>query len=309
MIPTDVPPRAWSGRVDGDGPEHLRWHSAVSDQDTGAVVIGFASDAGVRRNGGRPGAAAGPAALRAALGPLALQRPLPLSDAGDVVVTGDDLEAGQARLGAAVSTAIDSGRLPVVLGGGHEVAYGTHLGIAHPTGTRVGILNLDAHFDLRKQDRPSSGTPFRQILDAHPDVRYAVIGISEPSNTRALFDAAGALGVPYLLDEDCAQPAVDAFVDRFLADVDVVHLTIDLDVLPAAVAPGVSAPAAYGVPLPIIARVCRTVAASGRLVAVDVAELNPALDVDARTARAAARLIHIVVTAHRPARRTADPRA
>ena len=73
------------------------------------------------------------------------------------------------------------------------------------------------------------------------------------------------------------------------------YLTIDLDVLPASVAPGVSAPAAFGVPLPVISAVCRQVAASGKLLHVDVAELNPALDLDNRTARLAARLVNTLL--------------
>jgi len=71
-------------------------------------------------------------------------------------------------------------------------------------------------------------------------------------------------------------------------------------VLPAAIAPGVSAPAAYGVPLETIQFVCDTVAASGKLAVCDIAELNPAFDIDNRTARTAARLIHRLVTKRRP---------
>ena len=142
---------------------------------------------------------------------------------------------------------------------------------------------------------PSSGTPFLQMARAEAaagrDFRYAVVGISEANNTRALFDTAGRLRVQYLLDEDCEAARVQAFVAGFLADIDVLYLTIDLDVLPAAVAPGVSAPAAYGVPLPVVSAVCRQVAASGKLLHLDVAELNPGFDIDGRTAKVAARLV------------------
>ncbi|MFD4181886.1 arginase family protein, partial [Rhodococcus sp. NPDC058514] len=95
-------------------------------------------------------------------------------------------------------------------------------------------------------------------------------------------------------------PAVESFVDEFLRSVDLVHLSVDLDVLPAAVAPGVSSPAAFGVPLEVVQRVCDIVARSGRLALLDVAELNPKLDFDNRTARTAARLIHRVVTWRAP---------
>ncbi|WP_458780862.1 formimidoylglutamase [Arthrobacter sp. D3-16] len=304
----DVPPKPWNGRFDGEGAEHRRWWQAVTPYQGGtataaapkpAVLLGFCSDEGVRRNKGRTGAAAAPAALRAALGPLAFHLDRPVADAGDVVVSGNNLEAGQERAGQAVAAMLDDGHLTVVLGGGHETAYASYLGVAGSAavqgGQRLGVLNLDAHFDLRDEPKPSSGTPFLQMARAEAaagrDFRYAVVGISEPNNTRALFDTAEELGVRYLLDEDCGAERVRDFVAGFLADIDVLYLTIDLDVLPAAVAPGVSAPAAYGVPLAVISAVCRQVTNSGKLLHLDVAELNPGFDIDGRTAKVAARLI------------------
>jgi formiminoglutamase len=166
-------------------------------------------------------------------------------------------------------------------------------------GKRLGILNLDAHLDLRDEPLPSSGTPFLQMAGAEAtagrEFRYAVVGISEPNNTRSLFNTADRLGVRYLLDEDCTWERVRGFVADFLASVDVLYLTIDLDVLPASVAPGVSAPAAYGVPLPVISAVCRQVADSGKLLHLDVAELNPEVDIDGRTAKVAARLVNTLL--------------
>ncbi|PNI08395.1 formimidoylglutamase [Arthrobacter sp. AFG7.2] len=313
----DVPPQPWQGRFDGDDASHRRWWQAVSAYDGGAgttgrgagagpeqtprsaVLLGFASDEGVRRNKGRTGAAAAPAAIRKALAPLAFHLERAVSDAGDIVVSGGGLEAGQERAGKAVAALIDAGNLTVVLGGGHETAFASYMGAASSAavqgGQRLGILNLDAHFDLRNEPIASSGTPFLQMARAEAaagrDFRYAVVGISEPNNTRALFGTARQLGVRYLLDEDCGIERVRGFVAGFLADIDVLYLTIDLDVLPADVAPGVSAPAAYGVPLPVISAVCREVVRSGKLLHLDVAELNPSFDVDGRTARVAARLL------------------
>ncbi|MBE4717786.1 formimidoylglutamase [Pseudarthrobacter sp. AB1] len=322
----DVPPQPWSGRFDGDGDGHRRWWQAVSPyaplsasssspapvthagSPTGApqrpaVILGFASDEGVRRNKGRTGAALAPAAIRAALGPLAFHLGRSVSDAGDVVVSDGALEAGQARAGNAVAAMIDAGMLTFLLGGGHETAYASYLGVAGSEavsgGQRLGVLNLDAHFDLRDEQLPSSGTPFLQMAQAEAaagrEFRYAVVGISEPNNTPALFATAERLGVKYVLDEDCAAGRVESFVAQFLDGVDLLYLTIDLDVLPASVAPGVSAPAAYGVPLPVISAVCRQAAESGKLLHVDVAELNPGFDVDGRTAKVAARLVNTLL--------------
>ena len=316
----DVPPEPWTGRFDGDGARHRRWWQAVSPYagsiaapgasapqpgpaSRPAVLLGFASDEGVRRNKGRTGAALAPAALRSALGPLAFHLDREVSDAGDVVVTDADLEGGQRRAGLAITEMLDGGRLTVVLGCGYDTAFASYLGLAASEavrgGQRLGILNLDAHFDLREEPVPSSGTPFLQMAEAEAaagrEFRYAVVGISEPNNTAALFGTARRLGVRYLLDEDCSAERVRTFVAEFVDTVDVLYLTIDLDVLPASVTPGVSAPAAYGVPLPVISAACRQVAECGKLLHLDVAELNPEFDIDGRTATVAARLVNTLL--------------
>lgn len=314
VTPTD--PDVWRGRFDGPGREHRRWFqlvdrptdtgSAESRRGGGVGLVGFASDEGVRRNQGRPGAAQGPAALRRALAPLTMHADLPIVDAGTVAVTDSDLEAAHDALGAVVARLLDDERLVVVLGGGHESAWGSYLGrtrSARLGPARVGVLNLDAHFDLRDAPRATSGTPFLQMARADAargaKFRYAVVGISDASNSAALFATADALGVSYRRDECCTPrhlPEMLGEVDALSAEVDLIHLSIDLDVLPAAVAPGVSAPAAYGVGLDTILPLCRHIAATGKLALIDVVELAPPYDIDGRTARTAARLIHTLVT-------------
>lgn len=293
----------WTGRDDGPGPEHRRFFRTVvgagSAERPDAALLGFASDEGVDRNKGRVGAVDGPTALRSALASLAVHEDLTILDHGDIAVEDGDLEDGQRRLGEAVDAARRDAPLTVVLGGGHETAYGSYLGLGRRP--RLGVLNLDAHFDLRQEDRPTSGTPFLQIARDRQaqglDVHYAVLGVSRASNTGVLFDTAEEIGASWLLDDDCQDTATAvAFVERFLEEVDEVYLSIDLDVLPAAAAPGVSAPAALGVPPFVIQAVCDAVVDSGRLVHLDVTELSPRFDSDHRTAKVAARLVHRVIT-------------
>lgn len=89
-------------------------------------------------------------------------------DAGDVVCIDDALEEAQADLSAQLKQLLDSGHFPIVLGGGHEVAYGSYQGLAAyladvPEMPRIGIINFDAHLDMRLSSQASSGTPFAQI--------------------------------------------------------------------------------------------------------------------------------------------------
>jgi formiminoglutamase len=263
----------------------------------------------VRRNGGRTGAAEGPAALRTMLSNLPLLDDTPLYDAGTVDVVGGDLEGAQQRYAERLAALLDAGHLPVGLGGGHEIAFATYQGLAKHLGgrrPRVAIVNIDAHFDLRRQDRGSSGTPFLQAIEHARalglPLDYCVYGISASANTRALFDTAEELGVHYVRDDELGPldlPARIAELQARLAHVDVIYQTICLDALPHAVAPGVSAPSARGVPLEAVEPLLDAVAATGKVRVLDVAELSPPHDRDHVTARVAARLIHRVTHAVR----------
>lgn len=314
----------WQGRIDEhEGARALRWHQCIAplppQASPGIALLGFACDLGVRRNHGRPGAAGGPAALRRALANLAWHGAKPVYDAGDVraPTVGDQppngcesddstLEAMQADYAERLAALIDAGHLPIGLGGGHEIAWAAWQGLAAaaaraPRPPRLGVLNLDAHFDLRAAPAGNSGTPFRQIADDCAargwPFRYACIGLSRAANTRALFQYAAALDVWVREDREITPERLAAIgddLDAFIADCEYLYVTLDLDVLPAWEAPGVSAPAARGVPLALLEPLLERVRDSGKVKLADIAELNPAYDFDQRTARVAARLVHLL---------------
>jgi formiminoglutamase len=317
-------PEAWSGRLDPEeGESPARWHEVVGPVDpdcpTRFTFLGFPVDEGIRRNRGRPGAAQGPEALRRALSNLSLRGEGPFADWGDITFEDDDLEGAQARLAAAVAELIRSGSTPVVLGGGHETAYGTFRGLhsALPPEARVLVVNVDAHFDVREGPRSTSGTSFREIhalaLASGRSLVCRMLGISAFSNPRSLLLRAEALGIVHHPDESLQEEdgvrTAEREIETLAAGVDAIHLSLCLDVLAEAVAPGVSAPSPLGVPLHVVERIARVVAGTGKLVAVDVAELCPPLDLDGRTARAAAHLIGCLVRAGGLAGQTGSSRS
>ena len=307
----------WTGRVDAaEGERALRWHQVVRPRGNAIAAValqGFACDAGVARNSGRVGAAEGPAALRRALANLAVHDAGPVDDLGDVGCEGDALEAAQESYAAAAAAAMAGGSLVIGLGGGHEIAWASYLALSHALDAKgstdsVGVINFDAQFDLRGDPQPNSGTPFRQIIEharsRGRELGYLCLGISRYANTVALFERAQALGARWIEDlalcEDrmaAAEEELRTFLGRYRR----IYLTVCLDVLPAAVAPGVSAPAALGVAPAIVERLVEAVVASGQVAIADVAELNPRFDQDDRTARIAARFVaHIASAAGRP---------
>lgn len=299
----------WTGRTDTeDGEAGHRWHQVISHPDAarpGTCLLGFASDLGVQLNKGRPGAAEGPSALRQALAGLAAHHDHPIYDDG-TVTTESDLSASQDEYAQRLSDRLEEGHFVIGLGGGHEIGWASFQGMQqwlarHDPGARVGILNFDAHFDLRKpHPKTTSGTPFWQAADwcrQHGQrFEYACIGISAAANTQALFNTADSLKVGYLSDIDCIGVHAHPFIRRFVGELDYLYVTVCLDALPASVAPGVSAPSALGIEpgfllncLTEIKRCC--LHAHCRWLLTDVAELNPSHDIDGRTARTAARII------------------
>jgi formiminoglutamase len=310
----------WSGRVDAiDGDAGRRWHQVVRPAPAaggarGVALLGFASDAGIQRNHGRVGAAAGPQTLRKYLSNLAWHG-VPddaLYDAGDVRCREDDLEGAQAAYANLAATLLRAGHRVIGLGGGHEIAWAGYQGIAQAFGgeprcQRLGIINFDAHFDLRQSEQPgrgSSATPFQQIAESRAaagmSFRYLCLGVSETANTPALFAQAQRLGVDFVPDVDIGAASVETHVRDFIASCDGIYLTFCLDVLPPAVAPGVSAPSGLGVPLHralallrLVRSECASAAGGDTLVLADVAEFSPPHDApDARTARTAARIVY-----------------
>jgi len=275
---------------------HLLGTGLEPGEPPAAVLVGFPSDEGVRRNGGRPGAAEGPSAIRRALYRMTpdagdfdrhaalLRRTV---DAGDLA-TGGDLEADQEALGQALAPWLRQGTFVLVLGGGHETAYGHFLGYV-AAGQSVEILNLDAHADVREQweGKGHSGSPFRQAL-LHPSAacrRYRVAGLAPQSVARdhlAWLEARGGRG--------WVASAIDAErVAGLLAGLSRPALcTFDLDALDQAHAPGVSAPAARGLPPGPWLEAAFLAGATAAVASADICELSPPNDEGGRTARLAA---------------------
>lgn len=313
----------WVGRNDGDQLAVQRWHQRIVSVDLsgqnlplltngqkGIALIGFACDEGVRRNGGRVGANNGPLHFRKACCnlPVHFEESVVFLDLGDIICPHSEMEHAQHSLATVVSLAISSGYQPLVIGGGHEVAYGHYSGINRTLKKtdQIGIINFDAHFDLREQGEqgPSSGTGFLQIasecnLEGLP-FRYLPIGIQRNGNTKQLFNTAARLGVNFIGANQfmpSKEQEILKHLDQFIAGCTHIYLTICLDVFSSAVAPGVSAAAYSGLfPDPFFFSILNHVINSGKLISMDIAELNPAYDKEERTAKLAAALAFCAVT-------------
>lgn len=297
----------WQGRLDGDDPLHHRifqrvqiennYENIVADE---FVLHGFAVDEGVLRNKGRVGAKDAPDVIRKNASNFPVIDPnFSLKDFGNVTCEDGNLEKAQDKLAHKVTLVLQGNGKSVVFGGGHEVTYAHYSGIknAFPEKT-IGIINFDAHFDNREIDPeigPSSGTGFWQIAQAG-EIHSLHIGIQRNSNTLKLFDFAHQSGMKYILADEIFfenLPKLYEMTDSFINSVDHLYITICMDVFNASIAPGVSASAYNGIFADsAFMHIFRHILKAPKLCAMDVAEVNPQLDVADQTARLAASLVN-----------------
>ncbi|CAM3676696.1 formimidoylglutamase [Mesobacillus zeae] len=302
----------WFGRIDSETDIlSFRFHQQVQLVDLPSVthsfdvkktfgLIGFQCDEGVRRNQGRRGAAKAPDAVRQAIGKLPWHLPgnAQVLDIGDIECLGDRMEEAQAELGKAVSSLLNNKICPIIIGGGHETFYGHYLGAREFMGpaARLGIINIDAHFDMRPYDQESSsGTMFKQILDQDQNCGYLCLGIQKLGNTAALFETAENYNVKYVMEENLASSDIaKAFneVDSFASQYDATILTLCTDVIGSAYAPGVSAPAPFGLDPKVVRLLIQHIASKDKTLSFDVCEVNPDLDENKKTVTLAAHLIN-----------------
>jgi len=297
----------WQGRLDGEELlfhrifQRVREESSYDSVSTNDFVLhGFAVDEGVRRNKGRQGAKEAPDLIRKNMAGFPVIRPdFSLLDFGNIKCDDGNLENTQNQLAKNVSKVLLKGGKSMVLGGGHEVTYAHYLGLktAFPE-QKIGIINIDAHFDNRQPEEgtgPSSGTGFWQIAQ-EGEIHSLHIGIQRNSNTLKLFDTAHHYGMKYILSDELFFENLSSIyqrIDELLENVDYAYLTICMDVFNASVAPGVSASAYNGIFADAtFMHFYRHILKSEKLLALDVAEVNPNYDIQDRTARLAACLMN-----------------
>lgn len=304
----------WTGRISG---EELYLHEKVVGVDLDAFktgssrktigLLGYACDEGVKRNQGRIGAVEGPDAIRKQLAkmPNHLNVETQFLDAGTVTCLDGDMERAQNTLSEKVVKLLESNVFPILLGGGHDMAYGHYKGIKKYFGKNksIGIINFDAHFDLRESSEgTNSGTPFNQIaqnLKSNGAVfHYLCLGIRKDANDRKLFETAQDQGVSYLNNKMFNMDNTATLgrkLSEFIEKVDHLYITIDLDGFTSAYSPGVSAPSPMGFSPEVVLVALEIILNSKKMISFDIAEMNPTYDLDGRTAKLGASLVHFVI--------------
>lgn len=299
QVPCDWPRRADDPRL---GEIIEKWNGDIAALTPGrGVLVGFPQDEGVRRNQGRTGQAQAPNEIRRWLYRLAAGdagrgidfRRAPPLDAGNIRIEGS-LEHSQEALGEVVAGILKAGAVPVVLGGGHETAFGHFLGYVGVR-RKVTVINLDAHLDVRPlaDGLGHSGSPFRQILE-HPSglADYVCLGAQPHSVSEAHLDFLQAHEGRVIWRDEVVARLFEVVEKQMLVDPSRdCWISVDADVAHVADVPAVSAPNANGIAGAEVIETARFAGQSSRVTSFELVEINPALDRDAQSSRWAALVV------------------
>ena len=207
------------------------------------------------------------------------------------------------RVTGAVATSMQAGHFPLVLGGDHSLSAGSIRGAAKQK--RLGVIWVDAHADFNTHETTPSGNIHGMPLAAlcglgdsrlvclwdetSPVVdpkRVAVIGARDldPGEKRNLREAGVMIQSMEQVDRIGMVAAMEKAIDRISRDVEGIYLSFDMDALDPRHAPGVGTPVPGGLTYREAHLACEVVAETGKLVGMDLVEVNPILDIQNQTA-------------------------
>ncbi len=290
------------------GIEHVDLDDDAQLADLDVVIIGAPFDGGTSF---RPGCRFGPLAIRgsdcqvydASRPHLSLRvdplKDLRVADGGDIEMPPGDIELSLARVRAAVARVANLGVLPVILGGDHSIAYPDIAGVADAKGD-IAVVHFDAHADTADThfgQLYGHGTPMRRLIESGACrgdhfFQVGLRGYWPGPETLAWMAQRGmrsyemtevrSRGLEAVLDEVCLTSTKDC---------ETVFLSVDIDVVDPAIAPGTGTPEPGGWAswelLSAVRKVCLSVEVSG----LDVVEVSPPYDHANVTAHLANRVV------------------
>lgn len=277
----------------------------------GVTLLGSPDDLGVRLNGGRAGAKSGPSAIRKHLFKMTppvdydWERSVELFDGGDTPVSTDILKTHADAKSRARQFAQRSHAL-ILLGGGHDFAAPHFTGFLEgwiarggPV-PRPGLINIDPHLDVRelKDGRPTSGTPFREILEGPylAGKNFVQFGYRRNRNARAHLRYCQEREVNLISYEAIRahKSAVSSAFERALSRLQrrctVVGITLDMDCCPDT--EGTSAAPVVGFSAEELCTFTAIAGGAAKVAYFEIAEVAPTLETGDRSARIAAEVIY-----------------
>jgi formiminoglutamase len=218
-----------------------------------------------------------------------------IADRGDVELAGMSIEQATGPITEAVSASAAAHRLTLLVGGNNAVTRPGVLGLGLPLET-VGLITLDAHFDMRETDGGlSNGNPVRALIeDGLPGANIAQIGLASFANSRKMHEDALAGGNLLVTMNEVRRLGIALAVDRalnHLSRCEAIVVDCDIDVIDRSQMPAAPGARPGGMAVHDFFAAVRRLAADRRVRVIDLTEWDPPLDPSDLSALTAARWV------------------
>jgi formiminoglutamase len=223
-----------------------------------------------------------------------------VTDFGDITMHVTDFEESRDRIKSTISELLGkySETTPIILGGDHGISYPSISAFAKERG-KIGVIQFDAHHDLRniEDGGRSNGTPFRSLIDEGilKGEHLVQIGIRNFSNSSPYTEFGISHGVTIYTMRDVREKGIKKIINDSLnqlsAEVDAIYISLDMDVLDQAFAPGCPAIGPGGMDSTTLLDGISYVASHPKVRGMDIVELDPTIDFRDMTSRIAAHVI------------------
>ena len=216
-------------------------------------------------------------------------------DHGDAPVADLSIEDATPLIRHKVTASVEAHALTLLVGGNNAVTRPGVLGLGIPL-DRVGLITLDAHFDMRDLDQGlSNGNPVRALIeDGLPGANIAQIGLASFANSRNMHEDALAAGNLVITIGEARLNGVQRTIERALAHVahcEAVAIDCDIDVIDRSQFPGAPGARPGGMAVEDFFAAARQLAAEPRVRLIDLTEWDPPLDATDLSALTAARWV------------------
>jgi len=217
-----------------------------------------------------------------------------IADRGDVELAGLTIEDATPRIRVAVAKSVQAHELTLLAGGNNAVTRPAVLALDDIA--KVGLITLDAHFDMRDLDQGlSNGNPVRALIaDRLPGANIAQVGLAPFANSRAMHEDALAAGNLVITIGEVRTAGMDRSIERALQHVahcDALVVDCDIDVIDRAQMPGAPGARPGGMAAHDFFHAVRRLAAEPRVRVIDLTEWDPSLDSSDLSALTAARWV------------------
>ena len=218
-----------------------------------------------------------------------------VSDRGDVALANMSIEAATPVLQQAVAASAEAHALTLLVGGNNAVTRPGLLGVGGDL-EEIGLITLDAHFDMRDTaEGLSNGNPVRALLeDGLPGANIAQVGLAPFANSRAMHEDAVEAGNLVVTMGDIREHGIDSAIAHALdhvAHCDALVIDCDIDVIDRAQFPAAPGARPGGMAANDFFRAVRRLASDPRVRVIDLTEWDPPLDPSDLSALTAARWV------------------